>query len=137
MFTIHVYVRVRVYLTERRRELFTYKSCAGLLHRVEPHQKCHSSAICSCLKLCNCYSAASFDTASSMPNKFAHKHKHLQRLYTHATTHKHTQADRQTDRQTNPQKDTDKICSSRDSGGRKILFLFVCLYIFFINSFWL
>lgn len=85
-----------VCIRQRGRETFyiyecvrqRYKSSAGLLRRGEPHQKCHSSAICYWLKLCNCNSVASAHTTRSMLNKFTCTHTYTDRTVAHMQTHK-------------------------------------------------
>ncbi len=94
---VYVYTRVFVFDREAERESFCiyecvrqhYKSCAGLLRRGEPHQKCHSSAICYWLKLCNCNSVANVHTTRSMPNKFTR----TQTAQLHTRKHTQTHAD--------------------------------------------
>ena len=100
---VHVSVCVCVYacvcIRRRGRERFyiykcvrqRHKSCAGLLRRGEPHQKCHSSAICYWLKLCNCNSVASVHTTRSMLNKFTRTHIYTEQL--HTCKHTRTNAD--------------------------------------------
>lgn len=69
MYTVHTsFMCIRVFVFDREsfyiyvRVQRRYKSCTGLLHRGGTHQKCHFSAICHWLKLCNCNSAVSAPT---------------------------------------------------------------------------